>query len=260
VPDLKLALDLTSLARPWEEALHAAATLGIAAVELEARGGLAPGRLSRTGVRQIRKTLDDYGLRVASLKFRTRRGYAAQDRLEERIAATKAAQEMAHDLGASIVLNQIGRVPTDQESAEWKLLVDVLTDLGQASLKTGATLVAETGSESGADLARLLAALPEGFLGIDLNPGNLLMHGFAPAEVLSAVGPHVMAFHVTDARHDGTYATGELETPGRGSADYPALLSTLDELAYRGHFTLVATGRKNTLEEIAHDRDFLRKL
>ena len=39
---------------------------------------------------------------------------------------------------------------------EWDLLVQVLADLGRHGQRVGAVLAAETGSESGADLARLI--------------------------------------------------------------------------------------------------------
>ena len=63
------------------------------------------------GIRQIRKWIGDEGLVVAAVACPTRSGYGDADRLEGRIAATKAAMQLAHALGASVVTNHIGDIP-----------------------------------------------------------------------------------------------------------------------------------------------------
>jgi len=40
-----------------------------------------------------------------------RRGYECEDELERRIEGTKHAMKMAHDLGANVVVNQVGSIP-----------------------------------------------------------------------------------------------------------------------------------------------------
>jgi sugar phosphate isomerase/epimerase len=158
----KIGIQLASLRLPFKQALHIAGELGAHAVEIDARGELQPGQLSQTGLRQLRKMLEDRNLRVASITFRTRRGYSVPDHLEERVAATKEAMKFAYSLGAAIVVNQIGRVPSKPEGPEWETLVSVLSDLGNFGQHVGAWLAAETGTEEGADLARLLAVPRQG--------------------------------------------------------------------------------------------------
>ena len=54
MPRLKIAVQLASFRQPFRQALHTAARLGVAGVEIDARNQLPPEVLSRTGVRQIR--------------------------------------------------------------------------------------------------------------------------------------------------------------------------------------------------------------
>ena len=89
-----------SLARDLRSALRVARELGLHGVELDARRGLDTEQMSQTGIRQIRKWIGDEGLVVAAVAFPTRSGYGDADRLEGRIAATKAAMQLAHALGA----------------------------------------------------------------------------------------------------------------------------------------------------------------
>ncbi len=260
MPALKIGVELASLRQPFKQALHTAARLGAEAVEIDARGEILPRELSRTGLRQLRKTLEDLRLRVAAVSFRTRRGYDTAADLDARIAATKAAMEFAHDLGASVVVNQIGRVPSDPSCRAWRLLIEVLDELGRHGNRVGALLAAETGTDSGEPLARLLAALPDGAMGVDFNPGNLLLRGFSPLEAVTALGPFILHVHATDAVCEEAGRRGSQVPLGEGSADFPALLGALDQHDYRGYFTITHHTAGDPAGEIAKAVEYLRRL
>jgi sugar phosphate isomerase/epimerase len=260
MPQLKIGIQLASLRMPLQKAITAAARLGASAIEIDARNQLRPAELSRTGARQILKVLDDFGLKVAAVGFLTRRGYGTADEIEGRIAATKDALKMAYQLGAPVVVNQIGRVPAEPQGAEWNLLVETLADLGRFGQRTGAMLAAQTGTESGADLARLIDALPPGSIGVDLDPGNLILNDFSPREATSALGSHIMHVHATDAVRDLARGRGA-ETPlGRGTADFPELLGALEERNYRGYVTVARHNADDPLAEIGAAVQYLRNL
>ena len=69
MPPLKIAVDLACLRLPFKQALLAAKRLGVASVEIDARGEINPQELSQSGRRQLRKLLDDLDLRVAAVGF-----------------------------------------------------------------------------------------------------------------------------------------------------------------------------------------------
>ncbi|MFH1920701.1 MAG: sugar phosphate isomerase/epimerase family protein [Planctomycetota bacterium] len=238
MPALKIGLEIAGLRLPFKKALHAAAELGASAVEIDARGEINPRELSRTGLRQLRKMLEDFRLRVSAVSFRTRRGYDTPADLEPRIAATKDALEFAHALGAAVVVNHVGRVPSDRDSEAWRLLVEVLDDLGRHGDHVGARLAAETGAESGEDLARLLAELPDGAIGVDLNPANLVIGGFSVLEAVAALGPSILHVHATDAVCQRGRSRGNQVALGQGTADFPELLAALEQHGYQGYFTV----------------------
>jgi sugar phosphate isomerase/epimerase len=258
--ELKLAVELASLQQSAMKAFQAASELAVQAVEIDARGDFAPDRFSETGLRQVRKMLEDYRLRVAAVQFPTRRGYYNLNQLDARIEATKRAMKLAYSLGAGVVVNRIGRVPDDDQSADWKLLVEVLNDLGQYGHHVGAFLVAETGQESGQQLAKLLAALAPGAIGVAFNPGEMIVHGYSPEEACAELGQSILHVHLTDAVQETGWGSGRMVELGRGSADIPALLGTLEEHGYRGYFTVRATGIGNPLDELAQAVQYIRKL
>jgi sugar phosphate isomerase/epimerase len=264
---LRIGIQTACLRLPLRKALQTAAELGAEAVEIDARNELKPSELTQTGLRQFRKLLDDLNLKVCAVGFRTRRGFDAEEDLDRRVAATKQAMQMAHGLGATVVINQIGPVPAgtgeDLDAADqrrWQLLTAVLTDLAHFGQHAGALLAAETGTESGEDLARVLASCPEGLVTVNLDPANLIVNGFSPAEAIAALGPNIAHVHINDAVPDRSRGRG-IEVPiGRGMADFPSLLALLEEHDYRGYFTIQRSESDEAVFEVGQAMKFLRNL
>ena len=253
---LKVAIHLPSLRQPLKQALLTAARLGASAVEIDARNDLQPSEFSRTGLRQLRKMLDDLSLRVAAVSFITHRGYTEQQNQSRRIEATKEAMKFAYDLGSSVVVNYVGQIPAstaDSPDPRWEMLVDVLRDLGAHGQRVGARLAARTGGENADDLTRLVRALPDGSLGIDLDPGGLVINGFSPMDVIQQVGSSIVHVHA----RDGVRGRGAQVPLGRGEADFPVLADMLEQQKYRGYYTLQWDG-DNAAAEISEGVQYLK--
>ncbi len=258
--EVKVGIQLASLRLPFRQALETASRLRAQAVEIDARGELKPEDLTRTAIRQIRKLLEDLNLRVCAVGFRTRRGYAISEGLENRVDATRRAIQFAYDLGCNLVVNQVGRVPEKSEGPEWNCLFESLSDLGRFGQHVGATLVAETGSESGTDLNRLISALPTGSLGVALDPGNLIINGFSASEAARILGAHILYVHAKDGVRDLAQGRG-VEVPlGRGTVDFPEIFGILEEHHYRGYFTVEREHSENPIAEIGQAVQYLRNL
>ncbi|MBX3411642.1 MAG: sugar phosphate isomerase/epimerase [Pirellulales bacterium] len=258
--ELKIGIQLRSLRLPFRKALQTAQRLGASAVEIDARGDLRPQELSETGLRELRKMLTDLELRVAAVGYRTRRGYHVLDELDARVAGTKAAMKFAHDLGAPVVVNQVGPVGEDLATDEMRLLKDVLIELGRYGDHVGAYLAAETGTESGTRLGQFIDTLPAGTLAVNLDPGNLIVNGFSPLEAAEVLGPHVRHVHAKDGVRDLGQGRG-IEVPlGRGSVDFPAIIGALEQHAYRGYYTIERERAENPELELASAVRYLRNL
>ena len=235
----RLSVATLPLSRDLRTAFRKVRGLGLRGVELDLRTGVSTEQLSQTGIRQIRKWIADEGLVVAAAAFPTRGGYSDAARLEGRIAATKAALEAAHALGAPIVLNHVGDIPppvADDAPVDprWRLLVDVLTDLGAWGERVGCTLSAEAGRSSPEDLARLLEALPEGGLSCHLVTGALVVHGHDPVDAVERLAGHIDHVHATDAIRGAFTGRGRAVILGSGEVALPNVLGALEERGYRG--------------------------
>jgi len=260
VPPFRIAVPLKCVPLPFAKALPWLREAGANAIEIDARGEIRPQDLSETGVRQIRKLLDDCELRVAAIEFHTRRGYGTTSELDRRVEATKAAMKMARQFGCDLVVNQVGQVPTDLNSPEGQTLVEVLRDLGLHSQHAGAWLAAETGSESGTDLKRLVDALPPGALFVALDPGNLLINGFSPREAAEALGGSIRHVYAKDAVRDfGRGRASEVQL-GRGAVEWPELVGLLEAQGYRGYLSIKRESPDNALLEIEQALSYLANI
>ncbi len=261
MPELNIAVQLASLRQPFKKALPIVAEMGATAVELDARGEMNPRRLTQTGVRQIRKWLNDYNLKICAVSFRTRRGYDVEEDLQTRIDATKEAMKFAYSLGTSVVVNQVGRIdPESQESPAWRMLVEALTDLGSFAQHAGACLAMETGTESGEDMRQLIEQLPAGYVTVNFDPGNLIINGFSAREAVQVLGSHIVHVHAKDGVRDLAQGRGLEVALGRGSADFPALLGHLEEQHFRGFFTVEREQSSDPVSDISLAVQYLRNL
>jgi sugar phosphate isomerase/epimerase len=234
--------------------------LGAAGVEIDARTELRPSDVSRTGLREFHKLLGDMGLCVSAVSFPTRRGFDVPDDLERRVLATQEAMKFAADLRSEIVIVRAGRVPSETDAGGFGRLVEAMAALGKFGERIGVRLALQTSDVSPPDLSRLLAALPEHLVGIDLQPSGLIRGGHSPQEAVETLGLHVLHVHACDAVRDAqTVEAIEVEL-GRGSADFPDLLGRLTEFDYCGWVTIERRESANPVEEIGNAVEFLRSL
>lgn len=257
---IRIGIPLLPLQLPLRKGLHIAAEMGVEAVEIDARNDTNFVDLSRTGVREVRKLLEDLNLRISCVRFRTRRGYDTLADLERRIDATKRAMTLSYDLGCNVVTNYIGRIPPTNDHPAFSTLVDALSDLGRHGQRCGAMLAAETAGDDADSWKRLFAALPAGAILVDLNPAAIVLNSQSPREVTAAVAEYVGHVHASDATRDVTAGRGIVTELGQGSAEFPELLGLLEEKQYQGYITVVPEATDYPREEIVQSVRYLRAL
>ncbi len=157
----------------------------MAGVRVDAAGDLSPSRLSETGRREFRHLLRSHNLELTALGCPLRRGLDAAEDQQPRIEHVRKVMTLSYDLGPRVAIVEAGAVPGEGEEARGRLLTESLTALAAHGDRVGAVLALETGLESGEALNAYLARFDSGSLGANLDPANLLTHGFD----VCAVGP-----------------------------------------------------------------------
>jgi sugar phosphate isomerase/epimerase len=256
---LKLGVRLESLGLPLRRALQEAERLGVAGVQVDAVGDLSPDSLLQTGRREFRHLLRAHNLELTALGCPLRHGLDIAQNQEPRIGHVRKVMSLSYDLGARVTIVEAGQVPTDANDPRLALLSEALLVLGQHGDRTGTVLALETGLESGEVLRAFLDRFDTGGLGVNLDPANLLVHGFdlyAAARVLHDTIVHV---HAKDARQ-GSSSRAAQEVPlGHGDVDWMQFLGVLEEIGYRGWVTIERETGTNRVADVAAAVSFLRR-
>jgi sugar phosphate isomerase/epimerase len=256
---VRVAVQTKCLAQPLRQALHTAGGLGAEGVQLDLRTELPMSETSDTGIRQLRKVLDDLNLRVGSVAFPTRRGYSDPEQIERRLEATTEAMRTASRLHARVIVINLGEIPPADDPRR-SMLFEAASTLGRHGNRLGVQVAAQSSSGSATELREFIEALPDGTLGVNLSPADLIHRGELPLDFAATLGPHIAHVFANDAVR-GLGRGGALDVElGRGSADFPELLGQMEEYDYRGWITVERRNSAQPVEDVANALQFLRSL
>jgi sugar phosphate isomerase/epimerase len=253
---LRLAVATRCLKPPLRSSLRAAAGCGVKGIQFDLRDELRATELGETGRRQLLHQIGELGLRVASTTFPTRRGFADQEHLDARVAATRAAMEFSWQLRSSVLVLRLGKIPAEKDSNGYRLLVDVVSDLARHGNQVGVTLAVTPTHDSPDALAGFLDSVKTGPVGIDFDPAEFVLSGHAPEAAFRQLYRTIVHFTARDAVRD--VGGGGVEVPlGRGEVDWIELLPLLEESAYGGWVTVLRTGGDDKPGDVARGVEYL---
>jgi sugar phosphate isomerase/epimerase len=257
---LKIGVRLESLGLPLRRALGEAARLGVAGVQVDAAGDLAPNNLSQTGRRELRNLLRAHNLELNALGCPLRRGLDAAEAQQPRLEHVRKVLALSFDLGPRLVVVQAGAVPDGPDGPRAGRMNEALRDLGAYGDRVGATLALETGLEPGGKLAAYLKHFDSGSLKANLDPANLLLHGFDPYEAVRDLHGLIAHAHAKDARQSSASRAAQEVPLGHGDIDWLRYLAALEEAEYRGWLTVEREAGDDRRADVAAGVAFLRRL
>lgn len=257
---LKIGIRLESFGLPLRRALAEAARLGVSGVQVDAVGDLAPNTLSETGRREFRHLLRAHNLELTALGCPLRRGLDAAENQQPRLEHVQKVLTLSFDLGPRIVIVQAGAVRDDAKAPRTHILHESLQALAHFGDRVGATLALETGLEDGSVLSAFLDRFDTGALGANLDPANLLLHGFDPYTAVQVLGRRIVHAHAKDARQASASRAAQEVPLGHGDIDWMKFLAMLEEIEYRGWLTIEREMGENRLADVAAGVSFLRRL
>ncbi len=256
---LRRAIAGRCLPSPIRKAIQAAIEIGATGIQFDVRKDLRPTDLSDSGRRQLRHDLEAEGLTIPSLSFSTRRSLYDPDQLEARVSGLKQALEFAYQLRVPIVVARVGAIPQDKDSAEFKLLMEVLNDVARHGNRIGATLAITPTRESAAELKELIAQVSDGLVGINFDPAVFAMCGHDAIAAFREL--HRQVLHIT--ARDGVRdidGSGQEVVLGRGDVDWPELIALLAEADYRGWLTVDRSHSDNPTRDAERALAYLKNV
>ena len=245
-----------------------ARTTGVSAVQL----ALDPIRLGMMGVEEVRRSLKNARLVLASgmmamegedysslRSIRETGGVAPDATWADNRSAARELSRIAKELGIGLVSFHPGFLPEDPREARWDVVIGRLRELAGIFGERGAQVALETGQESHATLARALEALSREQVGVNFDPGNLILYGNGdPVAALGALAPRVIQVHIKDAlpaREEGSWGT---EVPvGEGAVDWAAVLGALRGCPQVTTLVIERESGSRRVEDVTRAREFL---
>jgi L-ribulose-5-phosphate 3-epimerase len=256
---IRLGIRLESFGLPLRRALQEAERGGVTGVQVDAAGDLSPNKLSQTGRREFLHLLRAHNLELTALGCPLRRGLDTIQDQQPRIEHVRKVMSLSFDLGPRIAIVQAGQIPDDAVDPRAVVLSESLRALSQHGDRTGTTLALEAGLESGARLAQFLQRFDTGGLGVNLDPANLLMHGFHPLASVRELRGRIVHAHAKDARAANASRAAQEVPVGRGDIEWMEFLSVLEEVEYRGWLVVEQETGDNRVADISAGIQFLRR-
>jgi sugar phosphate isomerase/epimerase len=106
----------------------------------------------------------------------------------------------------------------------------------------------------------MLNNVPSGSLGIHFNPANLILADNYTSQSISQCAALVRSVTIRDAVRDLAQRRGIEVEIGRGSAEFPQILGTLEEQTYRGWFIVDRPPSRQVVSQLADAISFLNAL
>ena len=256
---LKIGIRLESLGLPLRRALAEAGKLGVSGVQVDAAGDLSPSA-SRRRAGEFRHLLRAHNLELTALGCPLRRGLDSTENQQPRLEHVQRVLALSFDMGPRIVIVQAGAVNDDPNNPQMHVLHESLEALARYGDRIGATLALETGLEDGSVLAAFLNRFDSGALGVNLDPANLLLHGFDPYAAVQTLGQRMVHSHAKDARQSSASRDAQEVPLGHGDIDWMKFLAMLEEVEYRGWLTIERETGENRLADVSAGVSFLRRL
>src|SRR5262245_29389295 len=256
---MTIGVRLESLGLPLRRGLAEASRVGAKGVQIDAAGDLGPDQLSQTGRREFKNLLRAYDLELTALGCPLMRSLDTAEHQDARLEHVRKVMTLASDLGPRLVVIEAGQVPAKEEEPAARRLREGLLDLGQHGDRIGVRLALETGLESGEVLAAYLRSFDVGSLAANLDPANLLLHGFDPVRAISDLAGLIAHVHARDARK-GSAGRAAQEVPlGHGDVDWLTLTEALRETEYHGWLVVERLQGGDRVADVERGVGFLRR-
>jgi len=273
-----------------KEGLLKAKQAGADGVQIYAvKGEFAPEQLTMTDRKQWKSYIQSLGLDISAL-VGDLGGHGFKDIAENgwKIEKSKRIMELALELGTNIVTTHIGIVPPHETDRGYEAMHKACEELSRYAESMNAHFAIETGPETAAHLRSFLDSLGSKGVAVNFDPANMVMvTGDDPVQGVYTLKDYIVHTHAKDGIKladidprdvygDLDYADGldhekmaELvekgpafrEVPlGEGSINWPAYVTALHEIGYKGYLTIEREVGIQPELDIQLAVDFLKKL
>ncbi len=256
-----------------------AAKLGAKGIQVYAtKGETSPEAMTPEKRRAFLDLVKSNGMVISALCGDLGCGFFRPERNPELIERSKRILELAKDLETDIVTTHIGVVPEDPAHPRYAIMQDACGQLAAYADSLQAHFAVETGPETSLTLKKFLDSLHSTGVSVNLDPANLVMvTGDDPVQAVYNLKDYIVHTHAKDGRklYDedpeiiyGLRPGDPLVTDpafiemalGEGDVPFPAYLSALDSIGYKGFLTIEREVGDDPTADIRSAVNFLKAI
>ena len=264
----RIGIDVDDLRLGTRQGMKQASAMEFRTVELgAARGEAAPGELTGSGRRELKRLAQGLGLELASLSAdMPELRLTDPARAEERIERTCRIIDLARDLQTPIVTTGLGVVIDSRTGEPSDLVIEALGRIGEHADSRGIHLALRPSLDGGKAWAAFLKAIRCPSIRVCLDPAALVMTGANPMASFEQYVEHVALFHARDATagfsdpQGGEPRLGCETALGDGDVDLVGVLDVLREADYHGACVVRRYNATNPRAELIAARETLRRM
>lgn len=218
-----------------DEALHAIQSQGFRQIDICAYPSYCPhiNPLTATAseIQTLKAKLADGAMTVAAVNAGDG-SFGVPGQHERAIEFTRAALDLAAELGAYAITTQSGFEPKPGEWTEVaRRIAPDLRQLGDAAARLGLDLTLELHKSqlmaTGQQALDLMTLVDHPHVGVTIDPSHITYAGELADEVALKLGRHVRHVHLRDG-----IGQNIMVVPGDGTVDFSALAQALERIGY----------------------------
>jgi L-ribulose-5-phosphate 3-epimerase len=233
-------------------------------------GSYSPGLADK-----LTATLQNYKIRVTSLicggpgvdKYTfsdgpSTIGLVPRETRAARVERLKNGMDFCKAAGIPAIQTHFGFIPENPKDVLYAEFVETMKPLGEYALKNGIDIYFETGQETPVTLLRAILDIGTGNLFVNYDTANLIMYGKSnPVDGLKVLGKYVRSLHAKDGKYPtNPYELGKEVPIPTGDVDFPAVISSLKKLNFKGGIIIEYELAENTSEYLLKTKEYLEKL
>lgn len=181
----------------------------------------------------------------------------------QRLAELERGADFAKRLGVTEMATHVGFIPENPSTDAYHDLRVAVQHIADYCKSLGIHFNFESGQETPVTLMRLITDLHNDYVGINMDPANLIMYGKAnPVDAASIFGSRIRGMHIKDADYTSDYYhLGTERVVGTGSVNFPKLLNVVLSQGYEGDFYIEREiSGEQQLVDIRNTIDYLRSI
>jgi sugar phosphate isomerase/epimerase len=189
-------------------------------------------------------------------------GLVPRENRAARMERLKNGMNFCKAAGILAIQTHFGFIPENPKDVLYGEFVETMKLLGEYALKNGVDIYFETGQETPVTLLRAILDIGTGNLFVNYDTANLIMYGKSnPVDGLKVLGKYVRSLHAKDGKYPtNPYELGKEVPIPMGDVDFPAVISSLKKLNFKGGIIIEYELAESTSEYLLKTKEYLEKL